>query len=127
MSSSSYERSSPSCNYGLSIHCHSQSLPRGLRAPSEKGCCDDPRSLDLIGHHQPRRDYASGQCLAMLRRGGGGGGGGGGQAGGGREDGRKSHNQNVKTKAKGDGKRRERENIVKKCNNIHFSSFMAGL
>lgn len=68
MSSSSYGMQNPFCNYGLSIYCHTQSLPRGLRAPNEKGYCDDPRSLDLIGRHQPRRDYASGQCLAMLRR-----------------------------------------------------------
>lgn len=68
MSSSSYGMQNPFCNYGLSIYCRTQSLPTGLRAPNEKGYCDDPRSLDLIGRHQPRRDYASGQCLAMLRR-----------------------------------------------------------
>lgn len=68
MSNSSYEMQNPFCNYGLSIYCHSQSLPRGLRAPNGKGYCDDPGSLDLIGRRRPRRDYASGQCLAMLRR-----------------------------------------------------------
>lgn len=120
MSNSSYEMQNPFCDYGLSIHCHSQSLPTGLKAPNGKGYCDGPGSLDLLGRRQPGRDYASGQCLAMLRRAGrwqvw--------QAREGRTD-RKSHNQKHETKAKGDGKRRKRENIVKKMATSFMSPYL---
>lgn len=63
----------PSCNYGLSKYCHSQSLPRGLRAPAGTGCCGGPGSLHWAGRRRPARDCASGRCLAMLRRAGTGG------------------------------------------------------
>lgn len=71
----------------------------------------------MTGRHQPRRDYASGQCLAMLRRGGVGVG----RQGEGdrqrwvsRRTAGRATTENMETKAKGDGKRRERENTVKK-------------
>ena len=61
----------------------------------------------MTGRRQPRRDYASGQCLAMLRRGGDGEEG---QAEGGeQEEPQPKHGTN----AKGDGKRREREKSVR--------------
>lgn len=39
---------------------------------------------------------------------------------------RKSHNQNMKTKAKGDGKRRKRENIVKNWQQCSFLLIYGG-
>lgn len=122
MSNSSYEMLNPSCNYGLSIYCHTQSLPRGLRAPNEKGYCDDPRSLDLIGRRQPRRDYASGQCLAMLRRNGVTGA----TAEVGEGTNRKSHNQNMEQKQKVMGREGKEKILLKNGNNVHFSLFTAG-
>lgn len=72
----------------------------------------------MIGRRQPRRDYASGQCLAMLRREG--------RSDRQRWEGRtgRATTKNMKTKAKGDGKRRKRENIVKKMAAMFISPYL---
>lgn len=64
---SSYERWNPSCNYGLSIYCHSPSLLIGQTiVPGATHWYGKRLSPYTTGRRQPARDYASNQCPAML-------------------------------------------------------------
>lgn len=64
---SPYERLNPSCNYGLSIYCHSPSLLIGQTiVPGATHWHGNRLSQYATGRRQPARDYASNQFPAML-------------------------------------------------------------